>query len=310
MKRDRIPFWAEFIIWMIGNVVLSTFIPIANIKGKWLDQTQAILLGVMVSVALITAETFFYLTKLSEKDDLKTVLWDTLHNFDNRLSTIRKYFHNIAENRRSDPDLFQQFFENEAQKFQELISDASRKQELIIDQKHFTNTTVALECFRGERGDIFRGVHMLQENDFFLTGYPKQFFKQISEKVKKKEIKQVKRLLVYKNEGELNSQVSLQLIKYHETTPGFICKIMSYENYYRILESEQMREFPDFGLYGNKYLYRAVVTKIDENKGIWSKNSEHIEKYIRFFENFFNSTFASSSNNLGIDLNNVSDLKL
>lgn len=84
MKRDRVPFWVEFIFWMIGNVVFSAFIPIANISGKWLDATQAILLGTMVSVALVTAETFFYLTKLSEKDDLKFALWDTLHNFDNK----------------------------------------------------------------------------------------------------------------------------------------------------------------------------------------------------------------------------------
>ncbi len=76
----------------------------------------------------------------------------------------------------------------------------------------------------------------------------------------------------------------------------------------QILKSEKMTECPDFGIYGDKYLYCSLVSTLDENKGIWSWSDEQIEKYKNIFETSFNYFYAKPSRDLGIDLSNVDNL--
>lgn len=307
MRRDRnrIPYWVEFIFWMAGNMFIAIMFPILNNKEKWLDETQVILFTVMITTGLISAEVFFTLKKLSDAEDVKHVLWDTLHRFDNRLSIIRKCFHGITESREIEPDLFQKYFEHEAEHFQEVIYGTSTRQELMIDQRHFSNTTIALDCFRGERSDIFRAVHLFHDNEFFLTSYPRQYSKQIAEKVRGGKIRRVKRLMIYREENELKLDSSLRIIKSHEMKTNFIYKIISYTDYAKFLKSEQLQNFPDFGVYGNKYLYRALVSEPDEIRGIWTKDKEVIGQFVTLFDDCFNSIFAHTAKDLGIDLSNV-----
>jgi hypothetical protein len=311
IKNIHISHMADFLIWMICDLLVAALFPIINKKAGWIqDETQAIIFGLTITAALISAEVFFHLKKMIEADEIRFKLWDTIEIIDNKLSMIRKCYHFICENQDVTPDLFQKYFEDRIEVLHKSINDTSKTQELMIDQRHFSHTKIALDCFHNEPEDIFRAVHIFKDNEFFLHGYPQEYSHEITKKLKGKKIQQVKRLLIYMDDAELNLPSSLLIIKSHEETKNYIYKIASYAEYIEVINQELTSKYPDFGIYGSKYLYRAEVSEKDYIRGIWTKEKGTIMKYIDIFDKFFESGWAHSAKDLGVEFSKAEGTNL
>ena len=124
--------------------------------------------------------------------------------------------------------------------------------------------------------------------------------------MKQGKIKQVKRLMVYQNDDELRSEKSLRIIKSHITRKNYSYKLIHFDKYIDLLGNEGLKEeLPDFGIYGRGYLYRALISKPNEIKGIWTKSKDTINQYTSFFDDCFDTNVSDTAEDLGIELKGV-----
>lgn len=278
----------------IINFIPSIILPAIFDYYDILSRSEAVLMGILIWILLTCVEILYKSDLMSEKEEQRSILWNIENEFESRLSNIREAYRRVLANRRESPDLFQYTFDERVSELEKSITEAANKDELHINRGHLVSTNFLLNSFRGETDDIFRPVHLLEDNDWFFDIIARQYFNQVYQLVLNKKIRAVKRLMLYDNEEQLKDPRSLNLMKFHAVTKGYSYRLMMVHEFRTIL-----RDLPvpldvprDFGIYGRKYIYIAQVNRADNLIGYYMRNPSTIDAYIKFFETCWNNPAA------------------
>jgi len=144
---------------------------------------------------------------------------------------------------------------------------------------------ILMRSFDSRSSDVYRAVHHFSDNAFFFADYSREFFEDVDNLLRKGKIKQVKRLLVYGNETEIRTPESHKIIRFHLTTIGYDCRVISSLAWENMLVQASLPTTLDLGIFGERRAYRAPRDKPDYVLGTWTGNRTEVRRLVRLFEN-------------------------
>jgi hypothetical protein len=308
MREYTVPIALTFV-----NLIPSIVLPLVFAYYKWLTNSEALIVGVLIWIAFTTVEALYITHSLRTEQKRDIALWETQNSFETRLANIRESYRRISSSKRDEADIFQSFFDERASELEHTIVEASNRGELHLNRGHVVSVNVLFDNFRGQPQDILRAVHFLEDNRFFFDMYARQYVHTVYGLVQKGKVKEVKRLMIYDNDTQLNEQESLKLMAFHAVARGFSYRTMSL-NEFRTLAKDYSMVFPrDFGIYGDKYVYCAEVNKLENLVGYWLRKPDTVQQFIRFFDACWRSpvtkTIPKSDAVKDITLNQLFDPK-
>jgi len=281
---------------VILNFIPSVIIPAIFDYYQWLSRSEAILMAVLLWVLLNSGMILYRANELGEKELQRHALMNIENQFDSKLANIQQNYRSLLQSARDEPDLFQSVFDQRITEIDQSLFEAVTKDELHIKSGHNVGMNFLLRSFKGDASvDILRAVHLLEDNGWFFDILAKGYFYQVYQFVLQKKISAVKRLMLYKNEKELEEFRSIKLMHFHATTNNYSYRIMPLQAFRSLLRDNEPLPVPrDFGIYGNKYIYIAEVNQIDNLVGYYRRSPATIGKYIRFFEQCWDSPAATT----------------
>jgi len=280
----------------IGLVLLRAVpavgIPLLANRFKLLQTGDAILLGLLIAIFVNSVEALTHISGLRRQRAIDDKAWETKSEFDKKISVIREAHDRIVTNSTSSPDLFQRYFDEIIAEVANSISTVAGRNELHLERSHVVSVDSLLSGFHGSKEDEFRGVHFLADNDFFFGIYAKQYFYRMNDLIRKKNIKKVRRLVIYENDAELDEPRSIALIRFHLTNPCYDVRIMKLSDFRSLLRDYRLDVSRDFGVYGDRYVYCAVENLINNIVGYWIREPEKVQAFIRILDRCWDSPVA------------------
>jgi len=270
------------------NIVVAAFAPI--LVKVWnahlFTPAEEVFFALVCFIVLTVFEISLVIRGVTRKIRSDFDLWESRDEVDAKMYEIRRMFHKVTENSFGPSDLFVSFFSRKIDQLDDLLVDATTKQEVRIDETMFQVTSELLySAFDGRSGDIFRALHYCADNDFFFDIHSRRYFRQAYDLLQARKIKQIKRLIVYSAECELQDDKTKLLVAFHSSNKHYDCRLLSVENFNRILDDFGLHYLMrDFGIYGESYLYKAYVNRRDKIIGSYSKNPNEIRRCIECFE--------------------------
>lgn len=270
------------------NLIVSVAVPLAFSKmdPSPFSTGESYIFGVLLFIALTVFELYIYAERAFATETRVTKIWDTREKLDARLQEVRRLFHEVEEQKVGDPDLFVSYFNKKLADLENSLRDASSKKEVRISETMLEVTTwLVKSSFHGRKTDVFRAVHFAGDNDFFFDVHSKRYFGQVAEMVDSGQIKQVRRLVVVRDNEQLKDPRTQRLLTFHQENKNFSCQVISYDSFMTIVGDYGLRHLVnDFGIYGNSYLYKGVIAKSQEIVGSYSRDQEEIDRFIDCFD--------------------------
>jgi hypothetical protein len=286
----------------IGLVLLRAVpavgIPLLANRFKLLQAGDAIILGLVIAIFVNSVEALAHINGLRRQRVSEDKLWETKTEFDKKISIIRESHDRIVANSASTPDLFQRYFDEIIAEVANSISTVAGRNELHLERSHVVSVDALLSGFHGFKEDEFRGVHFLADNEFFFGIYAKQYFYKMYELVRKKNIKKVRRLIIYEEDSQLEEPRSIALIRFHLTNPCYDIRIMRLGDFRSLLRDYRLEVPRDFGIYAGRYVYCAVENIINNIVGYWIREPEKVQAFTRFFDRCWDSPVARAEKNI------------
>jgi len=239
----------------------------------------------MIACVLLLQRVAYQITLLHSAEQAAHAVRSAETAFATNLDAINDAYVALLGRRIGEHDIFQKYFDDRATELRNAIYRAVDRDELQLSRDHVVSVDSLLELFSGRPTDVFRAVHYLADNDFFFDVYARQYFFRFMELVKKGRVKEVRRLLVYDNQTELDDPRSQRLMQFHAATPGFGYRAIRLVDYRSMLRDHRLEGVSrDFGVYGSAYVYCAETNQIDAPVGHWVRNQARVEQFIRCFD--------------------------
>ena len=286
--------WIGHVVTTVISIVVSVAIPtwIGTQTPTIFTPGEAIIFGVLIFVALSVGQLLYVGIRALDRDMAVFRVWDAQHDVDRRLQEIRRLMHELDEHRATvGPELFSSFFNRKLHDLEVRLRDAVSKDEVRIDETMLEVTTWLLEAsFSGRKTDIFRAVHFTDENAFFVGLHSRRYFGQVLGLQEKGRIREVRRLLVYSTQDDLNEAITQRIVGFHNLTPGYECRGLTRSDFDRVLlDYELQKSVKDFGVYGTNYVYKGQISQSDLIVGSYSRDPEEIRRFTECFDHCWSS---------------------
>ena len=274
----------------LGTLVIAIVLPLVlNLTlNKTITGLDQFLIGVLIYVALTLTAQAYHIRRIDASATSNLELWRIKSEFDSRLNNIRQCYYELLSRRRISPEFYSLYFERSLELYEVTINEAVANHELLVDENHLSTTDMLLACFDGRERDIARFTHYFADNDWMFETWAQNYCVQLDELVEQGKLKKVKRLFIYKEDGELALERSRLLMEFHASNPGFEYRAIKEDNYLEIVHDFHMRErFRDFGVYGDWYVYRTIMAVPEHIEGVFSSSERRIKDYQDLFETCF-----------------------
>ncbi|MFC0242618.1 hypothetical protein [Rhodopseudomonas telluris] len=302
---------ADVRVLLFINIMLSALTPILinALNPTLFSAAESVIFSILTFLALTLAELTLIIRTIVSKIRSDHKIWEARDEIDARMYEIRRMFHKVCENSFGQSDLFVRFFARKFDQLDSLLVDATTKQEIRIDETMFQVTSELLySAFEGRPNDVFRALHYCSDNSFFFDLHSKRYFRQGYELVQSRKISKVKRLMVYANDDELKADQTKTLVAFHANVEHYDYKLISREAFDRILDDFGLQYLTnDFGIYGDRYLYKGYVNHRDKIVGSYSKNKSELKRFTDCFEACWASPSAKhlAVPSVSIDINDL-----
>jgi hypothetical protein len=157
---------------------------------------------------------------------------------------------------------------------------------------------ILLGSFSGDQSDVYCAVHWLRDNRFFFIEYSEEFFRKTFRLLRRGKIREVRRLLVYHEDSELETEETERIIRFHAHAEGFSYRLLKADIYNALRQRHSIHPSIDFGIFGEKRVFRARTDHKDWVIGTWSKRRREVARYRSFFDECWNSSGAHLDVNL------------
>ncbi len=216
--------------------------------------------------------------------------WVPASEFDEILLQLRSHHRTLEQSARATPDLFLQYYRTRLTGLCRQMRLSATSDQLPVNQMHFDTTDILMSCLTGEHADDLLAVHFLRSNAFLQdVPHAQRYLHLFEDKVKKREIQNVRRLFIVDDEHEatqLGDEFSQRYISFHANADYFDYRILPASTYHRFLTDSDpyIQLVEDFGVYGPWYVYETAVATAQAIQGTFAGGAERIETYRRHFK--------------------------
>jgi hypothetical protein len=268
------------------NIFLSAFVPLgAVLIRRPLSGADNFIIGTVLFCAGSLLEILYYLAQLRERAAREDAVWDSHTDIDAKLSSIRKSIRSLESGIDPHHDIFIQYYRSRVVSLEADARQTARSRELRVDSQNLDLSAPLLDSFVGTETDIIRIVHFLLENDALFNVHEAQWFYRVFDAVNRRKVVAVHRLLVFQDRAELQDPRSIRLMRFLRNAEHFDYRLISAENFERLAKSFRLfGEFADFGIYGERYLFRGLLYAEKDFVGLYSRDLQSIRKYVAFFD--------------------------
>jgi len=278
---------------LLLNLFPSVIIPLLTAHYKWMSDAESALLGLLIWLSLTLAALLNDVRTVKEQRACQIELWDAQSSFDVHLNNVRRAYSSILAKTLFRPDLFVRFFDDRIAELEHSIVETANSNLMHLERSHVVSLDVLLGSFTGTAFDVFRPIHFLSDNDFLFDIYARHYFNEVYTLVKEGKLKAVKRIMVYSADSELADPRAVKLMRFHSVTPGYEYRILRLTDYTRLLRDYRLDVPRDFGIYGDRYLYCAVVNRSENIVGYWQRETDVVKRFTDFFEMCWRSPACS-----------------
>lgn len=271
----------------VANVIVGVVTPLViNVfDASALSISDEIQLGVMLFCSGALLESLYFLAALRERAVREDKLWDVHEPLDSRLASIRKSLRTLESGVDPHSDIFLKYFHRKIHEVEGDVRQTANTRELRVDSGNLDLSEPLLRSLTGLPTDIIRIVHLLSQNDDLFNPHEAQWFSTVLRAVESRKVIEVRRILVSESPAEETEEGTQRLLRFHGHTPDYDYRLMSAAYFRRLTRSFRLQgEFVDFGLYGERYLFRGVVYQPDDFVGVYSRDTTVIERYKNFFD--------------------------
>lgn len=292
---------ASLVARFLGTLIVSILIPwVTGVLSTYSNKPEDVLtpinqyfLGVLVFLALSNAGVVWELAKLKQQHKQENKIGYIKDQFGTLLSNINTSYDELIRMRRISNDLYTAYFYRSLQQFEQRLYEAATKQELQVNELHFSTTDLLLSCFTGRPNDIIRLVHFLEDNSFMFDVWSQGYYRQIVKLVNESAVTEVRRLFVYKDAAELSTPESQRLLEFHARQPGYDYRVVPFSDFMKFCRDMRTNENgTDFGIYGDWYVYTTRSATADRIEGVFSSSEMVVKAYIDLFDRCWNHGMA------------------
>ena len=266
------------------NAVVAVAVPLLVADADVFTAAEAYLLGALLFIALTVLELTFAIDALSDSASRQL----TRVELDTRLQGLARLIEANHERPPAPDDLFSYYFDRKLAELEESLKTASDRDEVLINETLYDIRGRMLRtAFRGRRTDIFRAVHLCDDNDFFFGSDYHDSFRQRHSLVEAGKIVAVRRLVVYNDRQELDDGAVRRLLTFHEHTPRYEARTLQADRFWAILSSFGISHGKnlDFGIQGTAYLFtRGVLAPGQRAVGRYTRAQHEIALYRGAFD--------------------------
>lgn len=271
----------------VANVVAGASVPLVIdvFQESALSVSDEIQLGVMLFCAGALLESLYFLAALKERAVREDFLWDVHQSVDSRLASIRKSVRTLESGVDPQTDIFLKYFNRKIHEVEGDIRQTANTGELRVDSGNLDLSGPLLRSMTGVDTDIIRIVHLLSHNAELFNPHEAQWFSTVLSAVEGRRVIEVRRILVAEDPAQESEEGTERLLRFHTHTPNYDYRLLAAPYFARLARSFRLQgEFVDFGLYGERYLFRGVVYEPDDFVGVYSREPAVIERYKNFFD--------------------------
>ena len=281
----------DFAVRMVVTVLISIVVPVllgTVFESKFPLDSQVLLGLALALVGLVTQLLPLALAVRDAQIDLVN-LQDARGEGGEMLANVRKSYDDLLL---AGNTLFAAYFRREIRRLEGQVHQAASKFELYVDQDSDT-TEMMLLPFDGRSSGVIGFVHHVEDNSFLLDVHARHFFIAIVEGVRSGKIASVRRLLVYNDPEDLDSDDSQRIMAFHRSEKNFDYRVIQRNDFERMARDSHLPSGKlDFGLYGPWYIFRSLEANSDEVSGVFLSGSRELEIYRAFFERCWRSPIA------------------
>src|SRR5882757_527361 len=270
-----------------ANVVISVAVPLGVdlFGGKRAGATDDFLLGAVLFCATSLLESLYFLAELRTRAAREESLWDVHEPVDSRLASTRKSLRSLEVGVDPKADIFLRYFQRKIHDLESDVRQTANTLELRVDSSNLDLSAPLLESLTGADTDVIRIVHLLSSNNALFNPHEAQWFTTVLRSVESRRVIEVRRLLVSVDDAEESTEYSQRLLRWHTNTPNFDYRLIRRAYFDRLARSFRLHgTFIDFGLYGRRYLFRAISYDADDFVGVYSREATTIDRYLSFFD--------------------------
>lgn len=283
---------------VLANIIFSSGVPLgAGIINKPLDGAENLLVGTMLFCAGSLLEILYYLALLKERAIKEDIVWDSHELIDSKLSSIRKALRSLESGVDPRNDIFLKYFQGRVFSLESEVRQTAGNKELRVDSQNLDLSGPLLDSFTGKETDVLRIVHFFAQNDALFNVHEAQWFYRVYEAADTRRLVEVRRLLIYADQAELEDMKSKRLMGFLTGANNYDYRILAQRNFDRLCGSFRLQgEFADFGIYGERYLFRGILYADTDFVGSYSRDLETITRYVNFFDFCWNSPTSRTLN--------------
>ncbi|HEX8643702.1 MAG TPA: hypothetical protein VF702_07285 [Allosphingosinicella sp.] len=286
---------------LIANLLVAALIPVATnaISPTLFSAGENILFGLLTLIAVSLLEIFLMTKAVFDFEKREVEFWAAKSATDADLLALRVTFHEISRNTDPAKNLFASHVSRQIAEVRRGADEAHYKKEIVLSKRHVDTTDALLLGFQGDADDIFRATNNLGEIETFFDVTYRQYLYDFDGKVRAGKITEVRRLFLYSDIVQLKAPRALRLLAFHAHRPHMAGRVIPIKAFRRLLKDYAPPGMcEDFGIFAERYVYRAIAHGLDEITGSFSADEHVIGGYTAFFE-------AAWRSPIGIDVNEL-----
>jgi len=269
----------------------------SDTNGQFSTGDQVIL-GISVFVAFQLVDISFTLGAVLAERKRRALTETITHECDLKLFNMQGYFHKIIEDSYGPNDYYVKRFLRDLTRIETELKDAAERKEIRARNEHFLSVSDVLGAFGSDPQRVYRYTWPIgPEGLLFNVPAWRRFFQLTASMVKDGQIRKVRIIVIVDAIHDAERKEVRTLLDFYRATPGFECKVIIADDWRVIAADNSVSPHNmDFGIYGSRLLYVTEEEHAPEIVGVFSKNSDQIDRYTRLFEAIWSSQAIARDN--------------
>lgn len=294
-KRSLFERFVECII-ILSSFIVALVTAVCSVIGSF-DAFQTITTTMLSFICAEYVGHSFLLKSKYFKEKMNYSFEEQANEWTGKLYEMNEYCKSIIENSHGPHDLFIVTCKKNIDNLYHILQVAARDEKIEISSDYIINSVGVFDALNVSDEKIIEltfPIEQLQEG-ILQTSEDKKFFETAYRMVQEGFVKNIKVLLILKEESFIHDDRLIALCKFYDINKGFEGKYISKVDFIKACESNMISSSQlDFGIYGPRMLFK--VDSYDPYTGSYTKNEAKVQRYRKLFDEMWN--FASVTHDL------------
>ncbi len=181
-------------------------------------------------------------------------------------------------------DFFRVRIQEELESLASRVKRSCRTGRLSLKDGHSRSELVLDAAFSGGGEGTFRGVHYVDDTQLMTSLVVQHWKDRVDALLSQGRITTVRRLVVYREEAELEAPLMRDFLELHRRSPGYSAKVVEVALMERKLSQAGLHVAHDFGVYGDSFVFASASSDPSSLAGTWFRDSDDVSMFRDAFD--------------------------